>query len=259
MSRPAFETAAEAAVASLGLSRSKDLAGLLAQGRTRERILTELATPGVSAAVLALHDSMESESVPSSEAAAYLRGYVAARRQARDTVRVRTVWSGPSTPAVPVRATAQVLVEVINEAQHELLAMTYAAHPYPALTKALTEAAGRGVQTHVVVETLAGAGGLLSGREPAEAFASVPGLLLWVWERARAEQGRSRQHAKLAVADRRTLLLGSANLTESAARRNIEAGVLVTGGEAPRRAAEHIVELQRLGILRPFSPRQAPG
>ncbi|MFD5854584.1 DISARM system phospholipase D-like protein DrmC [Streptomyces chartreusis] len=180
MSRPAFEGAAEAAVAALGLSRSKDLAGLLARGRTRERILTELATPGVSAAVATLYDAMESESVPPSEAAAYLRGYVAARRKARDTVRVRTVGSGPSTPAVPVRATAQVLVEVINEARHELLAMTYAARPYPALTRALTEAAGRGVQTHVVVETLAGAGGLLPGREPAEAFASVPGLLLWV-------------------------------------------------------------------------------
>nr|WP_203731134.1 DISARM system phospholipase D-like protein DrmC [Streptomyces sp. SID12501] len=240
----------------LGLSRSKDLASLLAQGRTRERILTELATPGVSAAVAALHDAMASESVPASEAAAYVRGYVAARRRARERVRVRTVWSGPSTPAVPVRATAQVLVEVINEAQHELLAMTYAARPYPALTKALTAAAARGVQTHVVVETLAGAGGLLSGKEPADAFASVPGLLLWVWSRDPAEQGRSRQHAKLAVADRRTLLLGSANLTESAARRNIEAGVLVTGGEAPRRTAEHIVELQRLGILRPFPPHR---
>ncbi|MEU2582088.1 hypothetical protein ABZ612_03800 [Streptomyces avermitilis] len=54
-------------------------------------------------------------------------------------------------------------------------------------------------------------------------------------------------------------MLGSANLTESAARRNIEAGVLVTGGEAPRRTAEHIVELQRLGILRPFPLRRVPG
>ncbi|MGW3170985.1 DISARM system phospholipase D-like protein DrmC [Streptomyces sp. NPDC001153] len=254
MSRPAFEAAAEAAVAALGLSRSKDLAGLLAQGRSRERILTELATPGVGEAVARLCDAMGSESVPPAEAAAYVRGYVAARRQARDTVRVRTVWSGPSTPTVPIRATAQVLVEVINGARHELLAMTYAARPYPALTRALTEAADRGVRTHVVVETLAGAGGLLSGKEPADAFASVPGLRLWSWARDPAQQGRRRQHAKLAVADRRTLFLGSANLTESAAQRNIEAGVLVTGGEAPRRVAEHIVELQRLGILRPFHP-----
>jgi phosphatidylserine/phosphatidylglycerophosphate/cardiolipin synthase-like enzyme len=131
--------------------------------------------------------------------------------------------------------------------------MTYAAHPYPALTRALTEATARGVRTHIVVETLAGARGLLSGREPAEAFSSVPGVRLWHWARAGAGHVHSRQHAKLAVADRRTLFLGSANLTESAARRNIEAGFLVSGGEAPRRAAEHVLELQRLGILRPLS------
>ncbi|GGZ28162.1 DISARM system phospholipase D-like protein DrmC [Streptomyces poonensis] len=252
MSRPGFEAAAEAAVTALGLSRAKDLAGLLARHRTRERALTELATPGVGGAVAGLYDAMETESVPPAEAAAYVRGYAAAMARARDVVQVRTVWSGPSTPAVPVRATAQVLVEVIAEAQDELLAMTYAARPYEALTRALTEAVARGVKTHVVVETLAGARGLLSGGEPADAFASVPGLRLWHWAREPAEDRYARQHAKLAVADRRTLLLGSANLTESAARRNIEAGVLVSGGEAPRRAAEHIVELQRRGVLRPL-------
>ncbi|WP_456228945.1 phospholipase D-like domain-containing protein [Streptomyces sp. YJ-C3] len=56
----------------------------------------------------------------------------------------------------------------------------------------------------------------------------------------------------MAVADRRILLVGSANLTESGVRRNLEAGVLVTGGTAPQRAAEHIRELQRRGILTPL-------
>ncbi|MEV0688975.1 phospholipase D-like domain-containing protein [Streptomyces sp. NPDC050388] len=109
------------------------------------------------------------------------------------------------------------------------------------------------MRTHVVVETPAGARGLISGREPADAFESVPALRPWHWARDPA-RAHSRQHAELAVADRRTLLLGSANLTESAAHRTMEAGVLVTGGEAPRRAAEHIVELQRLGVLRPLRP-----
>ncbi|GAA3505017.1 hypothetical protein GCM10019016_121300 [Streptomyces prasinosporus] len=254
MSRRAFEAAAESAVAVLGLSRSKDLVGLLARRGSKERALAELTAPGADGAVADLYDAMESDSVPFAEAAAYVRGYVAAMLHARDRVRVRTVWSGPSTPGVPVRATAQVLVDVIDGAQDELLAMTYAARPYPALSRALTAAAERGVRIHVVVETLAGAKGLLKGREPAEAFASVPGVALWHWARNPDDRPHSRQHAKLAVADRRTLFLGSANLTESAAHRNIEAGVLVNGGEAPRRAAEHIVELQRLGTLRPLRP-----
>ncbi|MFE1587541.1 MULTISPECIES: DISARM system phospholipase D-like protein DrmC [unclassified Streptomyces] len=254
MSRHEFEVAVEVALAALGPSRAKDLAGLLAQNRDRERVLTEMATPGVREPVAALYDAMSKASVSTAEAAAYVRGYVAALLHSRDAVRVRTVWSGPSTPAVPVRATAQVLVQVIDEARDELLAMTYAARPYPALTRALTNAVARGVRTDVVVETLAGARGLLSGSEPAEAFAAVPGVRLWYWARDPGERPHSRQHAKLAVADRRTLFLGSANLTESAARRNIEAGVLVSGGQAPQRAAEHIVELQRLGVLRILSP-----
>lgn len=253
MSRLRFEAAAETAASVLGPSRAKDLAGLLARGQSRERALTELSTPGVREAVERLYEAVAADRVPCEEAAAYLRGYVAAVLRARDSVQVRTVWSGPSTSAVPVRATAQVLVEVINEARNELLAMTYAARPYPALTRALTEATARGVVVHIVVETLAGAGGLLSGREPAVAFAEVHGARLWHWARNPASRGRSRQHAKLAVADRRVLFLGSANLTESAARRNIEAGVLIRGGDAPQRAAEHMVALQRRGVLRPLT------
>ncbi|KPC78714.1 DISARM system phospholipase D-like protein DrmC [Streptomyces sp. NRRL S-4] len=252
MSRRRFEAAAEAAAVALGPSRTKDLAGLLARGHGKERALTELATPGVREAVARVYEGLDADALPRSEAAAYLRGYVAAQLSARNAVRVATVWSGPSTPGVPVRATAQVLVEVIGEARDELLAMTYAARPYPALTHALTEATARGVRVHVVVETLAGARGLLAGREPAGAFAAVPGLHLWHWVRDPAAGPASRQHAKLAVADRRVLFLGSANLTESAARRNIEAGVLVRGGDAPQRAAEHIVELQRRGVLQPL-------
>jgi phosphatidylserine/phosphatidylglycerophosphate/cardiolipin synthase-like enzyme len=252
MSRFRFEAAAETAASILGPSRAKDLAGLLARGFGRERALTELATPGVREAVERLYEAVAADHVPRAEAAAYLRGYVAAVLRARDSVQVRTVWSGPSTSAVPVRATAQVLVEVINEARHELLAMTYAARPYPALTRALTKATARGVVVHIIVETLAGAGGLLSGKEPAVAFNAVEGVQLWHWARDAPATGRSRQHAKIAVADRRILFLGSANLTESAALRNIEAGVLVRGGEAPQRAAEHVTELQRTGVLRPL-------
>ncbi|WP_432106654.1 DISARM system phospholipase D-like protein DrmC [Streptomyces sp. AA1529] len=252
MSRGRFESATESAVRALGPSRAKDLAGLLARRQGRERALSELATPTVREPIERLYDAMEAEQVPFGEAAAYIRGYSAAARRARDTVQVRTVWSGPATPAVPVRATAQVLAEVISEAQHELLAMTYAARPYPALTEALRLAVRRSVTVDIVVETLAGAGGLLSGHEPGAAFAGMPGVRLWHWVREAGDGPASRQHAKLAVADRRLLFLGSANLTESAARRNIEAGVLVRGGSAPRRAAEHIVELRRQGVLRPW-------
>ena len=59
-------------------------------------------------------------------------------------------------------------------------------------------------------------------------------------------------HAKLALADRRDLLVSSVNLTASGVEHSIEAGLLVTGGSAPQRAAEHIAELQAKGVLAPL-------
>ena len=56
-------------------------------------------------------------------------------------------------------------------------------------------------------------------------------------------------HAKIAVADRRTLLVSSANLTQSGVDTNIEAGLLVRGGAAPQRAAEHLDRLVADGTL----------
>ncbi|MFB7106671.1 DISARM system phospholipase D-like protein DrmC [Streptomyces hydrogenans] len=253
MSRLAFERAAEQTALLLGQVRTKDLAGLLARGRGMEHALLALPQAAFSEALHSLFRAAEQDRVPLPEAAAYLRGFAAGLRSAQDATEVRTVWSGPATPGVPVRSTARVLVELVSGARRELLAMTYSARPYAPLTTALTDAVARGVEAHVVVETRTGAGGLLGGPEPAAAFRSVPGIRLWHWaSEARKERG-ARQHAKLAVADRRTLLVGSANLTESGVRRNIEAGVLVTGGAAPERAAEHIRSLQRQGILVPLA------
>lgn len=252
MSRAEFEDAAAAVVSSLGAGRTKDLVGVLARERGLEHALTAIQDPRAGEAIRELYASLERHRVPYTEAAAYLRGYVAAWARRRGDIDIRTVWSGPATPGVPVRSTAQVLAEVVAGARRELLAMTYAARPYAPLSAALQAAGERGVVIHIVVETKAGAAGLLGGPEPSEAFAAVPGLRLWHWAPERREHHGARQHAKLAVADRRVLLLGSANLTESAVHRNLEAGVLVTGGSAPQRAAEHIRELQQRGVLRPL-------
>ena len=54
---------------------------------------------------------------------------------------------------------------------------------------------------------------------------------------------------KLAVADRHVLFVSSANLTQLGVAKNIEAGLLVRGGPAPVRAAEHIDALRATGDL----------
>ncbi|MCD0485982.1 DISARM system phospholipase D-like protein DrmC [Streptacidiphilus sp. ASG 303] len=252
MSRRAFEAAAAAAAAALGPVQTRSLAGLLARGRSRESVLGAVQVAAALPAVAGLLDAADADGVTSYEAAAYLRGFTAAWTQQRDRVEVRTVWSGPSSRGVPVRATAQVLVQVVNDAREEILAMTYSARPFPPLIRALRAATARDVRVDIVVETRLGAAGLLDGPEPAEAFRQVPGVQLWHWPAGERTVPGARQHAKVAVADRRVLFLGSANLTSAGARRNIEAGVVVRGGSVPQRAAEHIRELQRVGVLKPL-------
>jgi phosphatidylserine/phosphatidylglycerophosphate/cardiolipin synthase-like enzyme len=109
------------------------------------------------------------------------------------------------------------------------------------------------VRTRVVVETLRGARGLLSS-DPALAFAGVAGLELYHWPLERRPGTiPGRLHAKVVVADREVAFVTSANLTGSAIENNLECGLLVHGGPAPRRIAGHLVALMREGVLEPYS------
>jgi phosphatidylserine/phosphatidylglycerophosphate/cardiolipin synthase-like enzyme len=187
--------------------------------------------------------------VDPSAALAYLTGLAAGYAQRAREITVETVWSGPGSHHVPVRATAAVLADIVREAQHELLLMTYSAKPHQPLTESLRTAIGRSVSVSVVVETLQGAGSALSGDEPYRAFTGVEGIELWHWPTSKRSESGAKMHAKLALADRRVLLITSANLTQSGVGKNIEAGLLIRGGATPQRVAEHIDALRASGDL----------
>jgi len=241
MTWDALENAGAELLRRLGPSALRAIVDHAGGGWPREAILR--ATPGAQDVLDAL------AGVDHSAGLAYLTGLAAGYAQRAGEVTVEMVWSGPSSHHVPVRATAAVLADVVGEARHELLLMTYSAKPHQPLREALQAAVSRGVAVSAVVETLQGAGSALSGDEPYLAFTSVPGIELWHWPASqRGEQG-AKMHAKLAVADRRTLLVTSANLTQSGVTKNVEAGLLIRGGTAPVRAAEHIDALRSGGYL----------
>jgi phosphatidylserine/phosphatidylglycerophosphate/cardiolipin synthase-like enzyme len=235
-----------AAAARLGPGLLRDIADAIEQRRPASAVVAATAAEFVdlTRAVLDACASM-----PGIAAVAYLRGVADGYAHRAAAVTVESVWTGPGSHAVPVRSTAAVLVEIVRAAQEELVLTTYSAVNYPPLADTLQDAVERRVAVSVVVETLQGAGSALNGAEPALAFADVPGVALWHWPVGnRTEQG-AKMHAKLAVADRNVLFVSSANLTQSGISRNIEAGVLVRGGAAPRRAAEHIAELMAAGVV----------
>jgi phosphatidylserine/phosphatidylglycerophosphate/cardiolipin synthase-like enzyme len=246
---PAFEAAAEAAALRLSPMHLRELGDSLGAGSPEQLVVNAVPVPGFADVAGPLLAACHTDGVPATEAAAYLRGLAAGRQQASGEVQVESVWSGPSTHPVPVRSTAQVLVALVAEARHELLLMTYSAKHHPPLRTALAAALARGVEVSVVVETLQGAGGALGGPEPAAAFKDLSGVRIWHWPVEKRDEQYAKMHAKIAVADRRVLLVSSANLTQSGVSRNIEAGLLVRGGTAPQRAAEHIAELRSRGVL----------
>jgi len=198
--------------------------------------------------------------IPSGELASMLRAASAARAAAELEGRVEVVMTGPAERDAPTRSTEAVVVDLVAAARGELLLVTYAALPYPPLLAALASARERGVRIRVVVETVAGAKGLLHS-EPAAVFAAVPGLELFHWPPDRRSGPLpGRLHAKLAVADREIAFVTSANLTGSAIESNLECGLLVHGGPAPRRLVDHFATLMRHGILQPLlATRQADG
>lgn len=111
---------------------------------------------------------------------------------------------------------------------------------------------GSGVRVRLVLESAAASRGRLDD-DAARAFASLGGrvdALEWPAELRGEGRATGVLHAKAVVADSRSALVSSANLTAAALDRNIELGLLVTGGAIPRRLEEHFAELRTKGILR---------
>lgn len=244
-----LEEVAEAALPILEPTGLLMLADRLSSSWSPSALLAE-TRPDRQKAVASVLEALSD--VPTTDEVAYLRGLARGYAQHAALSSVEPVWSGPSSHSVPVRSTAQVLLDVVAGARSELLLMTYSATPHAGLRAALIEAVGRDVAVSVVVETLSGAGSALNGAEPASAFAGVPGLTLWHWPSDRRHEHGAKMHAKIAVADRSMMLVTSANLTQSGVAKNIEAGLLIRGGTGPQRASEHIHALRASKILVPL-------
>lgn len=183
------------------------------------------------------------------------------RERAARAVRVSIVWTGPETVAVPVRRTEQALLELIASAHKQLIVVSFAVYKVQEVSAALVACANRGCDVSVVVESEAESGGKVAF-EMSQALGSEvarhAGLYTWLAER-RPETGsgkRASLHAKCAVADAERLLVSSANLTEYALTKNIEMGLLVEGGEVPRRVDAHWRSLIERGVLHQAEDRR---
>jgi phosphatidylserine/phosphatidylglycerophosphate/cardiolipin synthase-like enzyme len=137
MTWDALEKAGSDLVRRLGPSALRAVVDHACEAWPRDAILR--ATPGAETVLDAL------TGVDRPAGLTYLTGLAAGYSQRAAEVSVDTVWSGPASHHVPVRATAVVLADVVREARRELLLMTYSAQPYQPLNDALGAALSRGV------------------------------------------------------------------------------------------------------------------
>ena len=105
-------------------------------GGRAEAILT--AVPDAAALLDALAE------VDRAAGLAYLTGLAAGYAHRAAEVAVETVWSGPGSRHVPVRATAAVLADVVREARRELLARTSPSRVSERTSRRACSSVGRG-------------------------------------------------------------------------------------------------------------------
>ena len=245
------------AVSTLSDGALDALESALAAGDSDAAVLGAVPTDSYREQARALLLARDSASVDSSA----LRLALAAARERERAARseqVSIVWTGPETAAVPVRRTDQALLELIASAGKRLIVVSFAVYKVRDVADALIAAALRGCDVAVVLESEAESGGKVTfDMAPALGSDVAAHVTLYTWPYdLRPETGagkRASLHAKCAVADGQRLLVSSANLTEYAFTKNMELGLLVEGGEVPRRVEAHLAALISGGVLRPLS------
>jgi phosphatidylserine/phosphatidylglycerophosphate/cardiolipin synthase-like enzyme len=173
----------------------------------------------------------------------------------RDQQKLDLVWTGPSSPMIPMRRTDQALLELIESARSNLLIVSFAVYKIQHIVKALNESAQKGISIDICLETPDASEGRIAYdtlRSLGDELAKRAHIYIWPLEqRLVNESGRHGSlHAKVAVADGEKLFISSANLTDYAMNLNMEMGVLVEGGRLPDQVRRHFLSLITDGHLR---------
>lgn len=150
------------------------------------------------------------------------------------------VWTGPTTPFVSARRTEQALLQVINAAKSTLFITSFVAYDVSSIVKALNEASNRGVIISMLLELSQDHGGSISIDVIGKMKVMVPASRIYAWKDKAEPFSDGRVHAKVAVADGAICFITSANLTGYAMEKNMEAGILVSGGQIPTLLENHL-------------------
>jgi len=220
-------------------------------GRANVSLSDVVGTPVARDVVDRLVEAWRATSVGAGELASMLLAASHAFERVSKEQAIELVWTGPTTPFVSARRTEQALLQVIGAAKQALFVTSFVAYDVSTIVKALNDASTRGVNISMLLESSQDHGGSITFDVIGKMRTLVPSAKLYAWRERAAPFADGRVHAKVAVADGTVCFITSANLTGHAMDRNMEAGVLLTGGQIPKLLHEH---LQALVDTRTVSP-----
>jgi phosphatidylserine/phosphatidylglycerophosphate/cardiolipin synthase-like enzyme len=212
---------------------------------------TLVDTPAARAAVGRIVAAWGRVQASGDEVAGMLAGASEARLRVERELSVELVWTGPTTRFVPTRRTEQVLLDLIASATKDFFLVSFVAYDVPSVVTALNDAASRGVRLRILLEASTSHGGTLNYDPAATMRAGVASAELFTWREKPEPFVDGKVHAKVAVVDGTRAFITSANLTGHALEKNMEAGVLLNGGPAPKTLSDHLQALIDVGVIGP--------
>lgn len=208
-----------------------------------------VSTQAASGLIEKLIEAWEANTVGAGELASMLRAASHIYTKAETEQSTELVWTGPTTPFVASRRTEQALLQVINSADSTLFITSFVAYDISTIVRALNAAGDRGVDVSILLELSQEHGGTINFDAIGKMKVLVPASRLYAWNEKADAFTDGRVHAKVAVSDGRVCFITSANLTRYAMDRNMEAGVLISGGNIPRLLEEHLNSLSEIKII----------
>lgn len=208
-----------------------------------------VSTPVAAEVVDQLIDAWRSSTVSPEELALMLlaAGHVFTKTTKQQSNEL--VWTGPTTPFVSARRTEQALLQVINAAEQTLFITSFVAYDVSTIVKAMNAANDRGVVISMLLELSQEDGGSITYDSIGKMKTLVPTARIYAWRDKTDLFSEGRVHAKVAVADGQVCFITSANLTGHAMEKNMEAGVLLTGGFLPQQLSDHLHALVGTGLV----------
>lgn len=208
-----------------------------------------VGTPMASTVVGQLANAWQNTEVGSDELASMLLAASHVYTKAASEQSIELVWTGPTTPFVSARRTEQALLQVINSAEKSLFITSFVAYDVSTIIKALNAANDRGVVITMLLELSQEHGGSITFDVIGKMRTLIPAAKLYAWCDRADPFSDGRVHAKIAVADGRICFITSANLTGHAMEKNMEAGVLISGGQIPSVLERHLQSLIEMKLV----------